>query len=127
LDNVIIAQSNGLAMVVVGESDFSYGGDGIIATKNIKSIADLKGKRVACPEGLPSHFFLLHLLKQNNLGPKDIELVPADDGGQAATMFASGRVDAAVTWDPWISQADKKTEGKGHVLITTRDAPGLIL
>jgi NitT/TauT family transport system substrate-binding protein len=127
LDNVVISQSRGVPMVVVGESDFSFGGDGILAKKEIKSVVDLKGKRVACPEGLPSHFFLLYLLRKNKLGPKDIELVPADDGGQAGTLFASGKVDAAVTWDPWISNAASKTGGKGHVIVTTRDEPGLIL
>jgi NitT/TauT family transport system substrate-binding protein len=125
LDAVILAQSRGVPMTVVGLSDMSYGGDGIIAKKEIKSISDLKGKKIACAEGLPSHFFLLYLLKKHNLGPGDIKLVPADDGGQAAFLFTSGRVDAAVTWDPWISQARKLT--KGHVLITTKDEPGLIL
>lgn len=125
LDAVIMAQSRGVPMTVVGLSDMSFGGDGIIAKNEIKSIKDLKGKKVACAEGLPSHFFLLYLLKKNNLSLKDINLVPADDGGQAAFLFTSERVDAAVTWDPFISQAEKLT--KGHVLITTKDEPGLIL
>ena len=125
LDTVILAQSRGVPMVVVGQSDFSYGGDGIIAKKEIQKVADLKGKKVACPEGLPSHFLLLNLLDRAGLGPKDVELVPADDGGQAALLFTSGRVDAAVTWDPWISRAETLTNG--HVLITTKDAPRLIL
>lgn len=127
LDNIVIAGAKGVPMTVVGESDFSNGGDGILALKSIKSVADLKGKKVACPEGLPSQFFLYYLLEKNKLGPKDITLVPADDGGMAGTLFASGKVDAAVTWDPWISQAEAKTKGKGHVIITTRDTPGLIL
>lgn len=127
LDNVIISESNGLPMTVIGESDFSNGGDGILATEDIKNVADLKGKRVACPIGLPSHFFLLYLLHKNKLVPKDIVLVPVDDGGQAGTVFASGKVDAAVTWDPWISRAQSKTNGRGHVIITTRDTPGLVL
>ncbi len=125
LDSVIMAQSRGVPMTVIGLSDMSYGGDGIIATTEIKSIKDLKGKKVACAEGSPSQFFLLYLLKKNNLSPKDIILVPADDGGQAAFLFTSGRVAAAVTWDPFISQAEKLT--KGHVLVTTKDEPGLIL
>lgn len=127
LDNIVIAESKGVSMSVVGESDFSNGGDGILARKEITSVAGLKGKKVACPEGLPSEFFLLYLLEKTGLGPKDITLVPADDGGQAGTLFASGKVDAAVTWDPWISQAEAKTNGAGHVIITTRDTPGLIL
>lgn len=125
LDTVVIASSRGVPMVVVGKSDFSYGGDGIIARDEIKKVADLKGKRVACAEGLPSHFLLLNLLRRDKLGPRDVQLVPADDGGQAAFLFTSGSVDAAVTWDPWISQAEKLT--RGHVLVTTREAPGLLL
>lgn len=127
LDNIVIAQSKGVPMRVVGESDFSNGGDGILAKKEIKTVADLKGKRVACPEGLPSQFFLYYLLEKSRLTPKDIVLVPVDDGGQAGTVFASGKVDAAVTWDPWISQAEAKTKGAGHVIVTTRNTPGLIL
>jgi NitT/TauT family transport system substrate-binding protein len=127
LDNVIISQARGLPMVVVAESDFSNGGDGIIATTDIKTVADLKGKKVACAEGLPSHFFLLYLLRQAKLGPKDITLIPADDGGQAALVFTGKKADAAVTWDPWISQAQEKLKDAGHVIVTTREHPGLIL
>jgi NitT/TauT family transport system substrate-binding protein len=125
LDNIVISRARGLPLVVVGKSDISYGGDGIIAKKDIRSVAELKGRRVACPEGLPSHFLLLYLLRQNGMSPSDIQLVPADDGGQAAFLFASGNADAAVTWDPWISQTEKLAGG--HVLITTREAPGLLL
>ncbi|MFX0132745.1 MAG: ABC transporter substrate-binding protein [Candidatus Hodarchaeota archaeon] len=125
LDAVIVAQSNGVPMTVVGVSDMSYGGDGIIAKENIKTIADLKNKRIACPEGQPSHFFLLYLLQEENISPDEIKLVPADDGGQSAYLFTAGDVDAAVTWDPWISKADEMTNG--HVLVTTKDRPSLIL
>jgi NitT/TauT family transport system substrate-binding protein len=125
LDSVVIARSRGVPMTVVGQSDFSFGGDGIIANKDIKTVADLKGKKIACAEGLPSHFFLLLVLRKEGLGPQDITFVPADDGSQAAQLFTSGRVDAAVTWDPWISKAESLTGG--HVLITTRETPGILL
>jgi len=65
------------------------------------------------------------VLRKEGLGPQDITFVPADDGSQAAQLFTSGRVDAAVTWDPWISKAESLTGG--HVLITTRDTPGVLL
>jgi NitT/TauT family transport system substrate-binding protein len=125
LDSVIIARARGVPMTIVGQSDFSYGGDGIIASKDIKTVADLKGKKIACAEGLPSHFFLLVVLRKYGLGPNDFTFVPADDGSQAAQLFTSGRVDAAVTWDPWISKAESLTGG--HVLITTRDTPEVLL
>ncbi len=44
--------------------------------------------------------------------------------GDAAAAFISGRVDAAVVWNPWISQIEKS--GKGRALFTSRDMPGLI-
>jgi NitT/TauT family transport system substrate-binding protein len=125
LDSVIIARSRGVPMIVIGQSDFSYGGDGIIASKDIKTVADLKGKKIACAEGLPSHFFLLVVLRKHDLGPQDFTFVPADDGSQAAQLFTAGRVDAAVTWDPWISKAESLTSG--HVLITTRETPEVLL
>jgi NitT/TauT family transport system substrate-binding protein len=125
LDSVVISRSRGLPMTVIGQSDFSYGGDGIIATNAIKTVADLKGKRIACAQGLPSEFFLLLLLSKQGLGPKDFTLVPADDGSQAALLFTSGKVDAAVTWDPWISKAESLT--RGHVLVTTRETPRALL
>lgn len=125
LDSVVIARSRGVPMTVIGQSDYSFGGDGIIAKNEIKTVADLKGKKIACAEGLPSHFFLLLVLRKEGLGPQDITFVPADDGSQAAQLFTSGRVDAAVTWDPWISKAESLTGG--HVLITTRETPGMLL
>jgi NitT/TauT family transport system substrate-binding protein len=125
LDSVVIARSRGVPMTVIGQSDFSYGGDGIIATKDIKTVSDLRNKKIACAEGLPSHFFLLIVLRKYGLGPHDFTFVPADDGSQAAQLFTSGRVDAAVTWDPWISKAESLTNG--HVLITTRDTPEVLL
>jgi NitT/TauT family transport system substrate-binding protein len=125
LDSVVIARARGVPMKVIGQSDYSFGGDGIIASRDVKSVTDLRGKKIACAEGLPSHFFLLTVLGKHGLGPNDFTFVPADDGSQAAQLFTSGRVDAAVTWDPWISKAESLTNG--HVLITTRDTPGLLL
>src|SRR5260370_29172137 len=89
LDSVIIARSRGVPMTVIGQSDFSFGGDGIIANKDIKTVTDLKGKKIACAEGLPSHFFLLVVLRKYGLGPNDFTFIPADDGSQAAQVFTS--------------------------------------
>jgi NitT/TauT family transport system substrate-binding protein len=45
--------------------------------------------------------------------------------GDAGAAFVAGRVDAAVTWEPWLSKAVK--EGKGKILIDSRETPGLIV
>jgi NitT/TauT family transport system substrate-binding protein len=76
--------------------DDSMGGDGIVAKESIKTIKDLRGKRVAFNEGSVSHFFLSVLLRQNGMTEKDLRAVNMrqDDAGAA---FLGGKVDAAVT------------------------------
>ena len=108
---------------VLGLGD-SKGGDGIVAVDSIKSINDLRDKRVAYNKGSVSHFFLSVLLRRNGMTEEDIRSVQMqqDDAGAA---FVAGKVEAAVTWEPWLSRA-KKTPG-GHVLVDSSSTPGLIV
>jgi NitT/TauT family transport system substrate-binding protein len=103
--------------------DNSKGGDGIVASKDVTSIADLKGKKVAFEQGSVSQFFLNALLKDAGMTQDDIEPVnmAATDAGVA---FAAGQVDAAVTWEPALSQG--AAAPNGHLLLTSADKPGLI-
>ncbi len=123
--NTVDALASGAPKGVGGKiflkTDDSFGADGIVAKKNIKSIAQMKGKKVAYPKGLPSHYFLYEVLKENNLSMNDIKSVymEASDAGAA---FSAGKIDAAVTWEPWLSQS----AANGTILATTKDKPGLI-
>jgi NitT/TauT family transport system substrate-binding protein len=103
--------------------DNSKGGDGIVANKNIADVAGLKGKKVAFEQGSVSQFFLNALLKDAGLTQDDIEPVnmAATDAGVA---FAAKQVDAAVTWEPALSQGAKAAHGK--LLLSSADKPGLI-
>jgi NitT/TauT family transport system substrate-binding protein len=104
--------------------DNSKGGDGIVSNKDIKKVADLKGKKVACEVGSVSQFFLNALLREVNLSQKDINMInmTATDAGVA---FVAQRVDAAVTWEPALSQGASKEHG--HILIDSSQKPGLIV
>jgi NitT/TauT family transport system substrate-binding protein len=104
--------------------DESVGGDGIVARRDITSIADLRGKRVAFQRGLPSEFFLRALLLDAGISLDDLQTVDMETA-QAGAAFISGRIDAAVIWEPWLSKAAE--EGGGHVLASTRDFPNLIV
>jgi NitT/TauT family transport system substrate-binding protein len=125
LESIVLANAQGLPMQVVGISDISDGGDGIIAKSNITSIKDLKGKRVAFPEGQPSHLLLLYHLDKAGLTAKDITPVYTDDAGKAGEIFAAGQVDAAVTWEPWLSRTVET--GKGHVLVNSKGAKDILI
>src|SRR5690606_24957601 len=70
----------------------------------IRSIADLRGRRIAVPRGTSGHAFLLNALKSEGLRSRDVELAflaPPD----ALAAFQSGAVDALSVWDPFATQA----------------------
>ncbi len=123
VDEFPIYMKPGIGLHYILAVDNSKGGDGIVADKSITSIKDLKGKKVAFEQGSVSQFFLNALLKDAGMSQNDIEPVnmAATDAGVA---FAAGQVDAAVTWEPALSQGAKAPNG--HILLTSTDKPGLI-
>ena len=111
--------------------DWSRGGDGIVSLASIKSIEDLKGKKIACTQFTPSHFLLLYLLSQSGLSPEDraaVEknIVFTQDAPAAAAMFKAKQVDAAVTWEPDLSTAVTARGDEAHVLVSTTAATNII-
>jgi len=103
--------------------DDSNGGDGIVATKDIKTVADLKGKKVAFSQGSVSQFYLDVLLQK--AGIKESDLTAIDMGpGDAGVAFVAGKVDAAVTWEPHLTKG--KQSPQGHLLTDSSQTPGLI-
>jgi NitT/TauT family transport system substrate-binding protein len=106
-------------------TDASSGADGVVARPEIKTTADLVGKSVAVAKGSPSHFFLHALLKQSGSDLKGMKLVFFDDPTLAGQAFATGKVDAAVTWEPLLSEIIDK--GQGHLLATSADTPNTII
>ena len=103
--------------------DDSNGGDGIVAVKGIASIADLKGKKVAVNEGSVSEFYLNVLLGKAGLKESDLDTVNMT-AGDAGGAFVAKRVDAAVTWEPWLTKG--KSTDFGHLLVDSSTTPGLI-
>jgi NitT/TauT family transport system substrate-binding protein len=119
IDGAAIESTQGIDGKLFMMTDDSRGADGIIAKADIKTAQDLKGKTIAFPRGVASHFLLHTVLKNAGLGLGDIQPKILDDASMAAQAFMSGQVDAAVTWEPYISQVGSK----GHVLVTTKDMP----
>jgi sulfonate transport system substrate-binding protein len=86
----------------------------------IKSVAELKGKKIALNKGSNVHYLLVKLLEKNGLKYSDVQpvfLPPAD----ARAAFERGAVDAWVIWDPFLAAAEKQigarilADGKGVV------------
>jgi NitT/TauT family transport system substrate-binding protein len=123
LGDTIASIAGGADLVVVLTNDNSTGNDKIIANKNIKSVAALKGKKVAAEEGTVDHFLLLQGLKKAGLTAKDIKFVPLETG-KAAAAFAAGKVDAVAVFAPFTTQALKLPGSKE--LFSSKDFPGSI-
>jgi sulfonate transport system substrate-binding protein len=106
----IFAQAAGAQLAYVAEEAASPAAQAILVAQSssIKTLPDLKGKRVAVTKGAGSHYLLLAALAKAGLTFKDITpayLAPAD--GRAA--FVSNNVDAWVAWDPFYTSARHQT------------------
>ena len=126
----VLAEAGIPAKAVIMQ-DWSRGGDGIAALATIKSVEDLKGKKVATTQFTPSHWLLLYLLSQSGLSTEDrtaIEknLMFTNDAPAAAAAFKAKKVDAAVTWEPDLSGAVKARGDEAHVLVSTTAATHVV-
>lgn len=106
----IFAQAAGAQFVYFGFDPAAPRAEAILVTKDspIRSVADLKGRRVALNKGSNVHYLLVKQLEKHGLKLSDIQpvyLAPAD--GRAA--FESRNVDAWVIWDPFQAAAEKAT------------------
>lgn len=123
-DVAVSAVGEGVPLKCVWAFDASNGADGVIvrAGKGIETVADLKGREVAFHRGSASHFLLSTLLEKAGLTDNDIKVVDMK-ASEAASAFMAGKIDAAVTWEPYLSKA---VAGGDKVLASTKDTPGLI-
>jgi sulfonate transport system substrate-binding protein len=101
----IQAIANGIDIKILGAYMASDGSATGLLAKNgagIKTLADLKGKKIGFTVGSEAHHVLLRFLQAARLSEDEVELVnlPIGDIG---TSLASGNVDAAITWQPYLA------------------------
>ena len=118
----IFAQAAGANLVYVGNEPPSPASEAIVVPKgsSLRTLADLKGKKVALNKGSNVHYLLLKALEKAGVAYADIQpvfLPPAD----ARAAFERGSVDAWAIWDPFLAAAEKQigarvlADGKGLV------------
>lgn len=111
--------------IIVFQADWSRGGDAIVVRRGITKVSDLKGKKIAVAEMTPSHSFLLWLLNAGGISVKDVEIVPQASAIDAAEVFKSQKVDAAVVWSPDDILCTKAVPGS-RILESTKAATNII-
>ncbi|AHK03950.1 MULTISPECIES: aliphatic sulfonate ABC transporter substrate-binding protein [Rhizobium/Agrobacterium group] len=105
----IFGQAAGSAIVYVAALPSNGKGEAIFTKpeSGIKSVADLKGKKVGVGKGTSAHNLLVAAIEKNGLKFSDIDVVylsPAD----AAAAFASDKIDAWAVWDPFYAIAETR-------------------
>lgn len=119
--------ANGASSRYVLAMDASNGADGIVATGDVASLDDLAGKTVALDKSASSYYFFLTALENgSSLTEEDINVMDMGDTTQAGLSFMSGSVDAAIMWEPELSEALESVDG-AHTLATSADYPDTIL
>lgn len=122
----VVAQSAGVPFVYVGTSEPKARSSAILVKRNspIRTLADLKGKKIAFGKSTSAHYLTIKALQSVGLSLKDVEpvyLAPAD----ARSAFNQGSVDAWVIWDPFnaatAAQNDVRVLRTSEGLVTNRD------
>ncbi|HLO58535.1 MAG TPA: phosphate ABC transporter substrate-binding/OmpA family protein [Bacteroidales bacterium] len=105
--------------------DDSRGADVFIVDKSINTVADLRGKKIACALGWPSNTLLHATLEAGGLTEKDVTILPMGDPFAAKTAFTTGNADATVVWSPDDQECLKSRDAK--ILTSTNLLPNIIM
>ncbi|WP_261559092.1 ABC transporter substrate-binding protein [Frankia tisae] len=133
---ILNALGGGAPLKIVGATRASARGVAVLVPKDspIRTVADLRGRTVSpTTEGSIGHYLLLGALKEAGLTPDDLKISflapPA-----ASAAFDARRIDAWVTWDPYVALAERKgarvvRDGEGinsglGFVVATKDAVG---
>jgi sulfonate transport system substrate-binding protein len=108
----IFAQAANANILYVAGSPITNG-QGILVPANsaIRSIGDLRGKRIGFGKGTSAHNVLIATLEKAGLSYADITpvyLSPPD----AVQAFANGSIDAWAIWDPYFAIGEKRQNGR---------------
>ncbi|HEU5299086.1 MAG TPA: NrtA/SsuA/CpmA family ABC transporter substrate-binding protein [bacterium] len=120
---MIGAVLRGMDLVILGNysgSSSRLGGDDTMAIvsrpgTNIKTIADLRGKRIAVSFGTISHLYILGVLQRARLAVGDVTLVNTPPA-EMPVALRGGAVDAFTTWDPFPVIALREIPGTYEVV-----------
>ena len=111
-------------------TNYSNGGDGIIALNNIQSIEDLVDAKIGVPKFSEAQSLVVWFVNKSDLPDADKQkiidnLILMDDAEQTGQAFFAGKLDVAATWQPFLSNAEDSTNS--HILFDTTSSNKLIL
>jgi NitT/TauT family transport system substrate-binding protein len=103
LDELLGLAADGLQPQIVLVVDISHGADAIVGRAGMRTMNDLKGKRVAVESGALGAYVLSRALALSGMQASDVTVVHLESNEQPSA-FEKGQVDGAVTFDPYRAQ-----------------------
>jgi len=91
--------------------------EALVVKSNVRSLADLKGKKVGVPFGSTTHFSLLSALQELGLNPNEVTILDMQPPDMLAA-WQRGDIDAGFVWQPTLN---KMISAKGSVLVSAKD------
>ncbi|WP_297294981.1 ABC transporter substrate-binding protein [uncultured Methylovirgula sp.] len=122
--DTLVMGSGGSKGVMIMLTDYSNGNDMIVGKPGLKSLKDLKGKKVGLEKGLVEHLLLLNGLKKEGVNEGDVTIVNVKTN-DTPQVLGDPSVSAIGAWQPIAGQAIKSSPG-ARPLYTSADQPGLI-
>jgi aliphatic sulfonates family ABC transporter substrate-binding protein len=90
-----------------------------VVRSDIKSAADLKGKKIGVKRGSTADYFLTTYLNKNGLNPGDVNILNLSPP-ECVPALSAGSIDGFFLWQPYPNLAVKVMGSKAHVLTTAR-------
>lgn len=123
LDELMTLAADGLQPRIILVVDVSHGADAVVGRASMRTMKDLKGKRVAVESGALGAFVLSRALALNGMQARDVKVVRLESNEQPGA-FEKGQVDAAVTFDPY---RDQLLRAGARSLFDSTQIPGEIV
>lgn len=122
--DALVVGSGGAKNVMILLLDYSNGNDMIVGKPGIKSLKDLKGKKIGLETGFVEHLLLLKGLEKAGMKESDVTIVNTKTN-ETPQALASADISAIGSWQPNSGQAMKLVPGSKPIY-TSADEPGLI-
>ena len=111
-------------------TNYSNGGDGIIAKSNIPTVNDLVNAKIGVPEFSEAQTLVVWFVNNSDLTQSEKEeiinnLILFATPDDAAKAFFAGQIEVAATWEPYLTQAQNMTDA--HVLFSTASSTNLVM
>lgn len=121
----------GMNVVMPFITNYSNGGDGIIAKSSVTKVEDLVNAKIGLAQFSEAHTLVVWFVNNSNLPQADKDkilnenLVYFETPDEAAKAFFAGKIDAAATWEPYLTQAKNMTDCR--IFFSTASSSNLVM